>query len=151
MPLDEIDERIVAELRANGRLSNARLAEAVGLSPSACLRRLHALEASGTILGYTAIVAEAQNPDVIVVIVQITLNRQTHEAMRRFEAALRKCADVRESYLMAGGIDYLVRVEAASMADYERIHADVLSRLPEVARIQSNFAIRSVSRQGRRG
>lgn len=149
--MDEIDKRIVAALRIDGRLSNARLAEAAGLSPSACLRRLRALERDGTIRGYTAIVALPNKADVVVVIVQITLNQQTDEVMRRFESALRKCAEVREAYLMAGNTDYLVQVEATSMPDYERIHTDVLSRLPGVARIQSNFAIRNVIAQQRQG
>lgn len=148
--MDEIDKRIVAALRIDGRLSNARLAEAVGLSASACLRRLHALERNGTIRGYAAIVEMPERSDAFVVIVQITLNQQTDEIMRRFEGALRKCAEVREAYLMAGSTDYLVQVEAASMPDYERIHTEVLSRLPGVARIQSNFAIRSVIAHARR-
>jgi DNA-binding Lrp family transcriptional regulator len=84
-----------------------------------------------------------------MVIVQITLERQTEDVMRRFETAVRKCAEVRECYLMTGMTDYMVRVEASSMADYERIHTEVLSRLPSVLRIQSSFTIRNVIRQPR--
>lgn len=144
MRLDDIDNRIISRLRANGRISNARLAESVGLSPSACLRRLSQLETSGVIRGYTAIVDLGGADQPTVVIVQITLDRQTDDLMRQFETAVRKCAEVRECYLMAAQTDYLLRVEARTIADYERIHAEILSRLPGVARIQSSFAIRTV-------
>ncbi|WP_334174665.1 Lrp/AsnC family transcriptional regulator [Pseudoxanthobacter sp.] len=142
--LDAIDERIIRLLRADGRMSNARLAEAVGLSQSACLRRLHALEQSGVIRGYTAIVDLPDEGDVTVVYVHITLERQTEDYLDRFEAGIRRCHDVRECYLMTGIADYVLRVEAASVADYERIHREQLSRLPGIARIQSSFTIRSV-------
>ena len=149
MRLDAVDTRIIALLRADGRMSNAKLAAEIGLSPSACLRRLNLLESSGTIRGYTAIIDEHGSEPSAVVIVQITLDRQTDDCMKKFETAVRRCAEVRECYLMAGQTDYLVRVEAHGLADYERIHTDVLSKLPSVARIQSNFAIRNVVRSDR--
>jgi DNA-binding Lrp family transcriptional regulator len=142
--MDPIDSRIVTLLRSDGRMSNAKLAQAVGLSPSACLRRLHALEQSGVIRGYTAILGAESGEPSTVVIVQISLERQTDDLLRSFEAAIRRCAEVRECYLMGGMTDYLLRLEARSMADYERLHTEVLSRLPGVSRIQSNFAIRNV-------
>ena len=144
MALDAIDSKLLGLLRADGRMSNARLAEAVGLSPSACLRRLHGLEESGVIRGYTAIIGAETADHATVVIVQISLERQTDDLLRSFEAAVRKCAEVRECYLMGGMTDYLLHLEARDMADYERLHTEVLSRLPGVARIQSNFAIRDV-------
>lgn len=144
--LDQADRAILRELRADGRMSNAALAEAIGLSPSACLRRLRLLEHRGVIRGYTAIIGEAVPRDGVVVIVQITLERQTDESMQRFEAAVRRCPEARECYLMTGMSDYLLRVEARDAADYERIHKEALSRMPGVARIQSSFAIRAVIR-----
>jgi DNA-binding Lrp family transcriptional regulator len=127
-------------------MTNAALAEAVGLSPSACLRRLRLMERSGTIRGYTVLVEEAPPGALVVVIVQITLDRQTDEHLARFEAAVRRCAEVRECHLMTGIADYLLHVEARDAADYERIHKEALSRMPGVARIQSSFAIRTVIR-----
>jgi DNA-binding Lrp family transcriptional regulator len=144
--LDEADRTILRLLRADGRMSNAALAAAVGLSASACLRRLRLLEHRGVIRGYTAIIKEAAPRDGVVVIIQITLERQTDEHLKRFEEAVRRCPEVRECYLMTGIADYLLRVEARDAADYERIHKDALSRMPGVARIQSSFAIRSVIR-----
>ena len=142
--LDDTDRTLLRLLRADGRMSNAALAETVGLSPSACLRRLRLLEHRGVIRGYTAIIAEAPAGEGVTVIVQITLERQTDDSMQRFEVAVRRCPEVRECYLMTGMSDYLLRVEARDAADYERIHKDALSRLPGVARIQSSFAIRNV-------
>jgi DNA-binding Lrp family transcriptional regulator len=144
--LDEIDQKMLRVLRQDGRISNAALAAAVGLSPSACLRRLRLLERGGTIRGYTVILAEPAATPGVVVIVQITLDRQTDEHLRRFEDSVRRCPEVRECYLMTGIADYLLRVEARDAADYERIHKEALSRMPGVARIQSSFAIRAVIR-----
>jgi DNA-binding Lrp family transcriptional regulator len=146
--LDDLDLRIIRHLRADGRMTNADLAAAVGLSPSACLRRVRLLERDGVIRGYTAMIAEATPGDVVTVIVQITLERQTDDFLRRFEEAVRRCPEVQECWLMTGQSDYLLRVEARGAADYERIHKDQLSRMPGVARIQSNFTIRGVIRHG---
>lgn len=146
--MDEIDRGIIRLLRQDGRMPNAALAQAVGLSPSACLRRLRQLERDGTIRGYTVLLAEPANAGLVTVIVQITLERQTDDHLRRFEDAVRRCPEVRECHLMTGIADYLLRVEARDAPDYERIHKEALSRMPGVARIQSSFAIRTVIRGG---
>lgn len=143
--LDDIDRRIIRALRADGRATNAKLAEEAGLSQSACLRRLRLLERAGVIRGYAAIIDDPDEKRRNVVIVQITLERQTEEYFRRFEAAARRLPEIAECYLMTGMADYLLRVEVADAADYERVHAEHLSTLPGVARIQSNFAIRRVT------
>eukprot|EP01037_Dinobryon_pediforme_P020355 gene20355-20956_t len=148
--LDDADRRIHAVLRRDGRIPNVALAAEVGLSPSACLRRLHGMEASGVIRGYTVLVDEPADPDRSIVIVQITLEKLTEEAIRRFEAEVRKCPEVQQCYLMTGIADYLLHVETRSPQDYERIHTEVLSRLPGVSRIQSSFTIRAVISQRRR-
>ena len=143
MKIDDFDRRIIRALRRDGRMSNVELAREVGLSPSACLRRVQALETGGVIRGYTAIVADDAT-DAMVVIVQITLDRQSEESLNRFEEAVRKHPEIRECFLMTGIADYLLRAEARNAAHYEVIHKEILSRLPGVARIQSSFAIRSV-------
>lgn len=142
--LDDADQRILKALRQDGRMTNAALAEAVGLSPSACLRRLRLLESRGVIRGYTALIEEPTQGDTVTVIVQITLDRQTEEHLSRFETAVRRLPEVRDCFLMTGLSDYLLRVEVRDAPDYERIHKEQLSRLPGVARIQSSFAIRRV-------
>ena len=144
--IDAVDRRIVQLLQEDGRLPNAKLAAAVKLSPSSCLRRLRRLEREGVIRGYTALV-EADEPDRATVLVEIVLERQTAESMTRFENAVRRCPEIRECYLMSGPCDYLLRVEARDTADYERIHSEQLSRLPGVSRVQSSFAIRRIKRR----
>lgn len=142
--IDDADQRILKALRQDGRITNAALAGTVGLSQSACLRRLRLLESRGVIRGYTAIIEEPQERDTVTVIVQITLDRQTEEHLSRFEGAVKRLPEVRDCFLMTGMSDYLLRVEVRDAADYERIHKEQLSRLPGVARIQSSFAIRRV-------
>jgi len=148
--LDAIDRRIIGLLRTNGRLPNNELAAQVGLSASACLRRVRLLEESGTIRGYAAIIADGAAETEVVAIVRITLDKQTEDYLNRFEAAVRMHPEIVECFLMTGDADYLLRAAAASTADYERIHKEVLSRLPGVARINSSFAMRSVLSSGRR-
>jgi len=148
--LDAIDRKIIGLLRTNGRLPNNELAVQVGLSASACLRRVRLLEESGTIRGYAAIIADGAAETEVVAIVRITLDKQTEDYLNRFEAAVRMHPEIVECFLMTGDADYLLRAAAASTADYERIHKEVLSRLPGVARINSSFAMRSVLSSGRR-
>ena len=147
--MDAIDRRIIQALRGDGRISNADLAAAVGLSASACHRRVRLLEESGTIRGYTALIGGAVDGPGLVVLTQFTLDRQTEDYLNRFEAAVRRCPEVQDCYLMTGTADYLVKLKVIDAADYERLHKDVLSRLPGVARLQSSFAIRTVVAAGR--
>ena len=148
--LDAIDRNIIRLLRLNARISNTRLAAEVGLSPSACLRRTNLLEEQGVIVGYTALLGRASGHATLAVLVNITLERQTEEYLNRFEAAVRKYPEIQECYLMTGGADYFLRVEAENAVDFERIHKEILSVLPGVLRIHSSFSIRDVlaSRSG---
>ncbi|SFI44370.1 DNA-binding transcriptional regulator, Lrp family [Aquamicrobium aerolatum DSM 21857] len=147
---DRTDREIVRLLRLDGRMTNARLAEEVGLSPSACLRRVKLMEEAGIIRGYTAIVDSSKAEAMIAVIINITLERQTEEYLDRFEAAVRKYPEIRECFLMTGGADYLLRVEVATAGDFERIHKEILSAMPGVLRIHSSFSIRNVLASRRR-
>src|ERR1044072_3463268 len=122
--IDAIDRNLLRLLRLNARMSNAHLAQEVGLSPSACLRRIKLLEEAGIIRGYTALVNSGSSEDTIAVIINITLERQTEEHLDRFEAAVRKHPEIRECFLMTGGSDYLLRVEVASPGEFERIHKE---------------------------
>ncbi|TNM61280.1 Lrp/AsnC family transcriptional regulator [Aliirhizobium smilacinae] len=139
---DAIDRNLLRLLRLNARTSNAALAAEVGLSPSACLRRIRLLEEAGVIRGYTALVDNDQNG--IAVLINITLERQTEDYLNRFEAAVRKYPEIRECFLMTGGSDYFLRVEVANAGEFERIHKEILSALPGVLRIHSSFSIRNV-------
>lgn len=142
--IDAIDRNIIRLLRLNARMSNAKLAAEVGLSPSACLRRINLLEKAGVIRGYTALIDSVSGESAIAVIINITLERQTEDHLNRFEAAVRKHPEIRECFLMTGGSDYLLRVEVESAGEFERIHKEILSTLPGVLRIHSSFSIRNV-------
>lgn len=142
-PLDDIDRRILTCLRLDARITNHALASEVGLSSSACLRRVRLLERSGVIRGYTAIVSGAAPDEGMVAIVQIELERQTEEYLARFENAVRRHPEIQEWYLMTGAGDYILRVQIAGIDDYGAFHRDILSRLPGVSRITSSFAMRS--------
>ncbi len=144
LKLDALDRKIIGLLRFNGRMPNNELASQVGLSASACLRRVKQLEESGAIRGYAAIISEAIAEDGVVAIVRITLDKQTEDYLNRFEEAVRRHPEIAECFLMTGDADYILRATAASTAAYEQIHKEILSRLPGVARINSSFAIRSV-------
>lgn len=144
--MDSCDAAILRILQVDGRISNQDLAGKVGLSPSACLRRVRLLEHRGIIRGYSAQVATGEDVERTVVIVQITLEKQTEDYLRRFEQAVRACPEIRECYLVTGDVDYTLRVATATAADYEHVHTHILSRLPGVARIQSSVAMRNVLR-----
>jgi DNA-binding Lrp family transcriptional regulator len=142
--IDAMDRKIIGHLRLDGRMPNNELAQKVGLSASACLRRVKMLEARGSIRGYTAIIAEAAANDGVVAIVRITLEKQTEDYLNRFEDAVRMHPEIAECFLMTGDADYLLRATAPSVEAYEQIHKQILSRLPGVTRIHSSFTIRSV-------
>jgi Lrp/AsnC family transcriptional regulator, leucine-responsive regulatory protein len=142
--LDRIDIALLKELADNARASHVQLAERVGLSSTACARRLEALENAGLITGYHAALGLEQLGLGTTVIVRITLESQSEEALQAFEAAIAKCPSVIRCLLMSGTDDYLVTTLARGIEDFEHIHKTQLSRLPKVARIRSSFAIRNV-------
>jgi DNA-binding Lrp family transcriptional regulator len=146
-PFDRIDRAILNQLQADGRITNAQLAERINLSPSACLRRVRALETNGVIDRYTALINQAAAGKPSNVFVEISLNRQSEEALESFERHAAECPDIQECHLMAGDFDYLVRVAVADAEDYERIHKTQLSRLPHVARIKTSFALRTICKK----
>jgi len=142
--LDRYDRAIVRALQLDGRITNSQLAESVSLSESACLRRVRALEDAGFIEGYTALISQQKAGCPVNVFVNITLDRQEQAHLRAFEEAVRKVPEVMECYLMSGEYDYLLRVVLADTADFERLHSQHLTRLPNVVRVHSSFALRTV-------
>jgi len=145
--LDKIDVSILQILQRRGRINNADLAEKVGLSASACHRRVRVLEASGIISSYVALLSAEKLGMTSSVFVQVTLENQRRENLSRFEEAITHCPEIMECFLMTGDADYLLRVSVRDAADYERLHHGVLTRLPGVKRVNSNYAIRKVFRR----
>lgn len=142
--LDAIDRRILAALQENARLTNVELADAAGLSPSPCLRRVRDLEETGVIRRYVTLLEPAAVGLPVSVFVNVTLERQSEQAIERFEAAILKWPEVMECYLMTGDADYLLRVVTADLSAYERFLMDHLTRVPGVASIKSSFALKQV-------
>ena len=142
--LDAMDASILRVIQQHGRISNAELAERVGLSPSACSRRLDILEKSGVIQGYHARISQKALDYKMIAIVHISLSGQFAKTLAEFEAAVKLCPNVLVCYLMSGEYDYILRVAARDLEDYERIHRDWLSALPHVVKINSSFALREI-------
>jgi len=147
MDLDKYDKLLLNALQRDGRISNVHLAEKVSLSESACLRRVRALEESGFIDRYAALVSQSKVGLPGNVFVFIGLQREEESELTAFENAVRNIPEVMECFLMTGEFDYLLRVVVSDMADFERLHRDSLTRLPGVARVNSSVAIRTVQKK----
>lgn len=144
--MDEIDRAIIDQLQQHGRLTNLELSERVGLSPSPCLRRVRHLEATGTILGYTAIVDAKTIGRAYEPLVWVTLSEVTRESMTAFENAIDAIDDVVEVMRMMGQPDYLLRIATADADSFEALYMDHLARLPHVQTLTSQLAMKTVKR-----
>jgi len=142
--LDEIDINILRQLQEHARISNVELADRVGLSPAPCLRRVRALEESGVIRGYSALVNPGAVSLGVTVFVQISLDRQLEGRLEIFERAVMLCPEVLECYLMTGDADYLLRVTVSDVSAYERFLRDSLTRIESAAGIKSSFALKQI-------
>lgn len=135
--MDDIDARILRVLSREGRISNLALAERVGLSPSACLRRVAALEKAGVIRGYRAVLSPEKTGVGFVAYVTVGLGQHTKAAQQAFERAMEAAPQVRECHNITGAVEYLLRVEAESLAAYKHFHTDILGALPQVNTLQT--------------
>jgi DNA-binding Lrp family transcriptional regulator len=144
VPLDAIDLKILEHLQQNARISNVDLAEAVGLSPAPCLRRVRALEEAGVIRRYLALVDQTALNIGVTVFVQVTLDLQVEGRLEIFENAIMSRPEVLECYLMTGDADYLLRVVVPDVPAYERFLRDTLTRIESAAGIKSSFALKQV-------
>src|SRR5260370_16307790 len=135
MKLDRYDRAIVRALQLDGRITNSQLAETVNLSESASLRRVRALEESGFIEGYTALINQQKAGCPVNVFVNITLERQEQAHLRAFEEAARKVPEVMEGYLISGEHGYLLRVPVAHPPHFSRLHPPPPTRLPHYPRL----------------
>lgn len=141
--LDRINSKILQELSRDGRISNLDLADRVGLSPSACLRRVQELERSGVIKGYRAVLDPAKLGVGFVAYMSVGLNLHTKTAQEAFETAVSSAPEVRECHNITGNVEYLLRIEVADLAAYKHFHTEVLGMLPQVCSITSFVVIGS--------
>jgi Lrp/AsnC family leucine-responsive transcriptional regulator len=142
--LDKIDHAILRALRANARMSNQELSEKVGLSPSPCLRRLRRLEDEEVITGYSISVDEEKIGLPVAVFMSIKLERQIDASLSTFETEIMKYPEVVDCWLMTGDNDYLLRVLAPGLAEYETFLTGTLTKIPGIASIQSSVSLRRV-------
>ncbi len=141
--LDAIDRRILDHLQKDGRVSNADLAEQVGLSSSPCWRRVRALEEAGVIKGYAAQVDAKSVGLSVNVFMSVSLSTQVEKALQAFERAAAARPEVMECYLMTGDSDYLLRIVVPDLEAYERFVMD-FTKIAGIAQIRSSFALRTV-------
>jgi Lrp/AsnC family leucine-responsive transcriptional regulator len=146
--LDAIDQRILAALQRDGRLTNVELAEEVGLSPSPCLRRVRMLEQAGVIKGYHATLDRGGLGLSLTVFVAVKVERHHDKSATAFRDAVQSWPEVVSCHLISGEADFLLQIVVADLAAYERFLLDTLLHLPGVSDIRSNFAIQTVKNLG---
>ena len=145
--LDTIGNKILHELAIDGRVSNSELAERVGLSPSACLRRVQELERSGVIRGYRAVLDRAQLGIGFTAYIAVGLSDHTKVAQRAFEKSITRSPEVVECHNITGVFEYLLRVEVADLHAYKIFHTDVLGTLEQVSSITTYVVMESAKDQ----
>ncbi len=141
--IDELDQSILIALQGDARLSNVQLAKKVGLSESACLRRVKALEKSGIVDRAVLLLNQNALGFSGTVFVRVTLKKQQQETLQSFENTVVSIEPVMECYLMSGDADYMLRVIYKDNEDYKKIHLQ-LTNLPGVQRVHSSFALNTV-------
>jgi DNA-binding Lrp family transcriptional regulator len=141
--IDTIDQRILSALQKDGRLTYVQLADKVGLSESACLRRVRLLEKNGIIDQYVMLIDQMSIGKPGNVFVRVTLEGQQQEKLQHFEREIIQVKEVMECYLMSGDSDFLLRIIISDNDDYMRIH-NRLTSIPGVLRVQSSFALKTV-------
>lgn len=146
--IDRTDRAILAELQRNGRIANVDLAEKVNLSPSSCLRRTKALEASGVIAGYRAELDRERAGLGLTVFVSLKVEQHSRATSNRILAAITEIPAVVACYVVSGEADVLVEAVVPSLAEYESLLLDQLLAVDVVVDARSTFAIRTVISRG---
>jgi Lrp/AsnC family leucine-responsive transcriptional regulator len=141
-PIDNQDRKIMRELQKNARLTNAELAELVGMSTTACWNRTRQLEESGLIRGYVALIDQEKLGLSDTVLIEVTLDRHEEETLHRFGEELALLPEVLDAYLISGEYDYLIKVAVQGTAGYERFLREKLYRIAGIRHSRSMFALR---------
>ena len=141
--IDRINEQILRLLQSDGRISNLELANRIGLSPSACLRRVQELEKSGVIQGYRAVLDNDKRGIGFIAYITVGLSDHTVPSQESFETAMRNAPEVRECHNTTGIIEYLLRVELTDISAYKVFHVEVLGSLPQVNSITTYVVLDS--------
>jgi len=144
MPLDHVDREMLAILQSEGRISNAALAERLHLSPSPCLRRLRALEHSGVIKGYAAVLDRPRLGLGMTVFVDLKVDRHSDQSAEEISKALRAAPEIISAHIVSGMADFRLEVVVRDLAAYERLMFNTLLKLPFVTDVRSDFVLRTV-------
>lgn len=144
MKLDAYDRKILEALQQDGRLTNVQLAEAIGLTPSPCLRRVRALERAGLITGYHATLSRSSIGLGLTVFVGVKVERHRDDTAEAFRQAVKAIPEVISCHLVSGEADFLLQVVVPDLASYQRLLLETLLKLPGVSDIRSNFSIQTV-------
>ena len=141
--IDTVNSRILSVLERDGRISNIDLAARVGLSASACLRRVQELERSGIIKGYRAVIDREATGGSITIFVTVGLSGQLKKHAQDFERAMEAAPHVKECHNITGSVEYLLRVEVSDLATYKSFHGNVLGSLSQVGSITTHICLGS--------
>lgn len=142
--LDKLDQRILAILQQEGRISNQQLAEQVGLSPAACWRRVRTLEETGIIKGYSAHLAPEMVGRGLCVLVNLSLQRHTIDSTAEIEQKVSSYPEVLQCFAVTGNADFVLRVVVPDMVSYDRFLNEKIFTLQGIAQVHSNFALREI-------
>ncbi|MGO1748708.1 MAG: Lrp/AsnC family transcriptional regulator [Marinobacter sp.] len=142
--LDKLDQRILAILQQDGRISNQQLAEQVGLSPAACWRRVRTLEETGIIKGYSAHLAPEMVGQGLCVLVNLSLQRHTIDSTAEIEQQVSSYPEVLQCFAVTGNADFVLRVVVPDMVSYDRFLNEKIFTLQGIAQVHSNFALREI-------
>ncbi|MGU7813220.1 Lrp/AsnC family transcriptional regulator [Burkholderia sp. AW49-1] len=142
--LDAIDRRILRALQRNSNQTNAELAQQAGLSPTPCLRRVHLLEEQGVIDAYVALLNPAAVELRFTAFVRVTLERQDKTTVERFAREMEQAPEVLECHLMAGSYDYLLRVIAKDLDDYQRFQMETLTQIEGVRNVETEIPLKRI-------
>jgi len=141
--LDGIDRRLLAELQAEGRMTNVELAQRVGLTAPPCLRRVRALEDEGVIRGYHADLDASKLGFAITVFALVSLKSQAEESLRQFEDHMRTLPEVRECHMLNGEIDFILKIVSRDLQSFQEFLTSKLTPAPNVASVKTSLTIRT--------
>lgn len=143
--MDRYDRQILDILQQDGRISNQDLAERIGLSPAPCLRRVRALEESGLISGYRAVLDPKPLGLTLMALIYISMDQHTPERFEHFEVAIREIPEVLECLLVTGqSADYQLKAVVPDMDAYQALLLERINRIPGVTGVHSSFVLRRV-------
>ena len=149
MEFDRFDSRILSALQRDGRLTVVELAASIGLSPTPCARRVKALEASGAIEGYAAILNPVRVGLGVLAIVQVKLTEHTDETVARFEREIERMDEVTRCFAMTGSYDFILEVYGKDLDALSNVVLKKLIRVPNVRDMQSSVVLATVKRTAR--